>query len=319
MQHTAWGRPYKIIVKKRGGYGAPPGILTPRGPTETRVESEEFLLEVKFPSLDIDTPEVPTNDAIPEVGSVDNATEEEIAQSLRRRNNKLAPGSDMIRWKHLKILHKKQPTVLKELMNACLKYRVFLVEWKEAYISFIPKGDKPLEEPGSYRPISLLSCLGKRLETLIKNRLRDNDEDSQFGFRKGKSTEDCLSKVVESIETFKQDNALVATVSLDIRGAFDHVYHHRVIEEMIESKTASYLIALVRDYFRDRRVAVATKSRVVDRGCPQGSVLGPKLWNLVYNVVLRLLKMLGITTFAFADDTLLLIPAQTIEELQVKI
>ena len=43
------------------------------------------------------------------------------------------------------------------------------------------------------------------------------------------------------------------------------------------------------------------------------------LWNVVYDVVLRLLRLLGITVFAFADDTLLLIPADKASELQSRV
>ena len=107
-QHTAWGRPYKVIVKKKGGNGVPPGLETPEGPTESRAESEEFLLQVKFPSLDIAIQGLPADitmtDEDREEMESDTATEEEIGLSLERRNNKSAPGSDGIRWKHVKVL-----------------------------------------------------------------------------------------------------------------------------------------------------------------------------------------------------------------------
>ena len=56
-------------------------------------------------------------------------------------------------------------------------------------------------------------------------------------------------------------------------------------------------------------VSVATKTRNVNRGCPQGSVLGPTLWNFAYDAVLRELKKREVVVFAFADDTLIVISA----------
>jgi len=47
---------------------------------------------------------------------------------------------------------------------------------------------------------------------------------------------------------------IVAVVSLDIRGAFDYVFHHKVIGELLERGTALYLVELIQDYFRGRRV-----------------------------------------------------------------
>jgi len=143
-QYTAWGRPYKAIVKKKDGYGVPPGLVTPEGPTESKGESEEYLLRVKFPSLDIDIPEPPVVRAMSDEDKEEMergpVTGEEIGLSLKKRNNRSAPGSGVIRWKHLKEMHKKRPEILTDLMNVCLRFSVFSVEWKEASVSFIPKG-----------------------------------------------------------------------------------------------------------------------------------------------------------------------------------
>ena len=128
-----------------------------------------------------------------------------------------------------------------------------------------------------------------------------------------------MRRVLDEIKAMKAKNAFLAVISLDIRGAFDHVYHHKVLGEMLESNVPKYLVAIIENYFKERKVAVATEIRGVDRGCPQGSVLGPVLWNVVYNIIVRLLKALGIVVFAFADDTLMLIPAQRTDELQAKI
>jgi len=107
--------------------------------------------------------------------------------------------------------------------------------------------------------------------------------------------------VIEEINAMKTGNAFLAVISLDICGAFDHVYHHRVVGELLESNVPKYIVAIIQNYFKDRKVAVATGEREVDRRCPQGSVLGPALWNVIY-IILRLLKVLGIVVFAFADN-----------------
>jgi len=51
---------------------------------------------------------------------------------------------------------------------------------------------------------------------------------------------------------------------------------------------------LEKDYFRGRLVSVNTARRSMDCGCPQGLVLGPLLWNVVYDRVLNLLRDMGV-------------------------
>jgi len=207
----------------------PPGLDTGSGITSTRAESEEYLLSAKFPTLDVEAPRPPPHEMIVageechEEMERCKVTSEEIGESLRYRNNKSSPGSDGIRWKHLKILHKKRPKLLTDLMSACLRYGVFPTEWKEAFVSFIPKGDKPPNEAGSYRPISLLSYLGKLLEAIIKNRLQDRVDDAQYGFRRGMGTEDCMHDMLEKLSAMRAEHAYVSAISLDISRAFDHV------------------------------------------------------------------------------------------------
>ena len=112
-----------------------------------------------------------------QIGEVRDTDADEVSSFLKTRNNKSAPGSDGIRWKHLKVMNKQRPELLPELYNGCMKFGVFPEEWKSAFVRFIPKPEKSFEDTGSYRPISLPSCLGKTLERVIKTRLPDQFED----------------------------------------------------------------------------------------------------------------------------------------------
>lgn len=96
----------------------------------------------------------------------------------------------------------RKPEILRSTVNSLLKNRLFPVPWKVAKLVLLRKGNKPLENPSSYRPICLLNTVGKLLERIIKGcmerHLSDSDDlsDRQFGFRKGRSTVDAIQRVM---------------------------------------------------------------------------------------------------------------------------
>jgi len=61
--------------------------------------------------------------------------------------------------------------MFRELFNACLRDGMFPKEWKTAKLVLLRKGDKPLNNPKSYRLICLLNTIGKFFERIIKVRL----------------------------------------------------------------------------------------------------------------------------------------------------
>lgn len=119
-----------------------------------------------------------------------------------------------------------------------------------------------------------------------------NLSDGQYGFRQGRSTIDAILRVRSLSESISTDGGVSLAVSLDIANAFNSLpwkyigrtlYHHRV---------PSYLVAMIGDYFRDRKLVYVDRDansceRGMSCGLPQSSVLGPLLWNLAFDAVLR--------------------------------
>jgi len=56
--------------------------------------------------------------------------------------------------------------------------------------------------------------------------------------------------------------------------------------------------------------------RAVSKGCPQGSCLGPGMWNIFYNSLLKLKITSSTKIIAFADDLLLLTRGETVSEIE---
>lgn len=88
---------------------------------------------------------------------------------------------------------------------------------------------KPVNEPGSYRSISLLDGAGKLLERLVLNRMMDRVTErltsNQYGFCLGKGTTDAIEAVLRVVDDAARgvvrERQLGVLVTLDMRNAFN--------------------------------------------------------------------------------------------------
>jgi hypothetical protein len=115
-----------------------------------------------------------------------------------------APGEDGITSPMLRHLSRKALTYLTQLFNHLLQLGYFPNTWKKDEVIPIPKPNKPPSDPHSYRPISLLSIVGKLFERIIASRLTANVNQhllphKQFGFRKKHSTISQLAQISDYI------------------------------------------------------------------------------------------------------------------------
>ena len=99
----------------------------------------------------------------------------EMQEALKACSNVSAPGPDRITWQHLKLIlasHSCAVGIL-SLANTCVSVRHWPRHFKESVSVIIPKPDKPAyDTPKTFRPIVLLSTLGKLIEKMIAKRLQ---------------------------------------------------------------------------------------------------------------------------------------------------
>jgi exonuclease III len=326
-----WGVVYKLAAEKLRRTGPLGAFKNDEGTTLSKEEAMSYLLHSLLPD-DVVAGEDATHrdwrqdfEAI-QPGYHNNTmevTEEEVYMLVSSLKSRKAPGTDKIRGRILKIIMPEIAPFLVHVYNSCLKSGYFPQLWKVGDLKVLPKN--PTGDPSStknYRPITLLSELGKIFEKIIKKRLFINRENlhspSQYGFVPGRSTTDALLKYQELVTdpNFHQ----CATVFADISGAFDNVWWPAMIKALRRKNIPEYLIATVKSYVTDRLVIYQNGDlevrKTCTKGCPQGSVLGPTLWNLVLDVFLEEDLPEEVKVIAYADDIALIIRSNSRKQLR---
>jgi len=122
------------------------------------------------------------------------------------------------------------------------------------------KGEKNLIN--NYRPISMISNIAKIFEKIIKNRLVTYLEtnniihQSQYGFQKGKGTDQAIAKVTQFIHKSLDNNKKCATVYLDLFKAFDTIDHNILLHKMEQLGLRVRALQLLRSYLNERKQCV---------------------------------------------------------------
>lgn len=179
----------------------------------------------------------------------------------------------------------------------------------------------------AYRPLCLLNVLGKLFEQLIVARLKKEVEESgdlseqQYGFREGRSTINALESVKATAEEARQgpysSRQLCVLITVDVENAFNSAPWEGILKELRDRRISPYLYNIVASYFEDRMLIVGNKSKMqITGGVPQGSVLGPTLWNIYYDGVFRLPMPLGVKLIGYADDLAITVTARNAEKLE---
>lgn len=304
LEQDVWGRAYKIVTGKMGI----------RARHDLSPEEEYKIAEELFPT----GPRYRWRGHQHDPALVPNLSDEEWEGAIKRLKDKSAPGPDRITNEILKIIIREAPEVVKGVMEKCLKEGSFPAIWKTARLVLVPKPEKQGVRR-EYRPLCMLNTMGKLLERLITNRLEKEIEskggisENQYGFRKGRSTIDAVTRILNIAESTNRASygkrRYSVMVSLDIKNAFNTAPWTKIVAAVERLGVSEYLQNTVKSYLENRTLIAGGDGRVLSirRGVPQGSVLGPLLWNVFYDGVLHVHLPDGAHLTAYADDLALVV------------
>ena len=240
-------------------------------------------------------------------------TKGELEGAIKKLKKHKSPGPDKIHNEMLQNLGENGKATLLKIYNRTWTEGTLPKAWKLATVAPILKKGKKANDPKSYRPISLTSCLGKLCERILNTRLYWWLESSglitqsQAGFRSKSRTEDQLFRLTQRIIDGFQKGEQTTAVFVDLQQAYDRVWRKGLLLKMQKMGIKGNMYSWIKSFLTDRLIQTQindtmSSKAVLEEGLPQGSSLSCTLFLVFLNDVSDVLKT---ETALFADDLVL--------------
>ena len=239
-------------------------------------------------------------------------SEVDVLWGLSRLSTNKASGPDGISATMLKRCAESISPHLAAIYNLSFSTGQVPSCWKQSRVTRILKTGDPACV-SNYRPISLLSLVGKSQERIVFDALLSHVlevgalSDSQFGFRPGSSTQEALLTLTRQWHLTLDEGGSELCVFLDLVKAFDSIPHHLIITALHELGVRDPLLSWFRSYLTGRSQfvvieGVSSAAIPVTSGVPQGSILGPLLFLIAFNPIFDVPQSPGSSLLGYADD-----------------
>ena len=179
----------------------------------------------------------------------------------------------------------------------------------------IKKAGLDVDTKKNYRPVNNLVFFSKLTERIVTRRLEEHmtrnclNEHTQFAYKKHHNTEMMMVGIFDEVLKGFDENKATIIVFLDLSAAFDTIDIDKLIEILHEELGIDGVaLQWFRSFLsgRTQRVKIAnqySESCEVPCGAPQGSVLGPRLFNINVRSQPQVFKKCTFNTSSFADDS----------------
>ena len=242
----------------------------------------------------------------------------DVHKELIALNERKPSGYDSLPPKLLKLGKDALTPPITTLVNMSIQQYIFPNCLKNAELSPVFKKDDSMNKT-NFRPVSILVCFSKVFEKLYCDQLLDffNKVVSKFlsAFRKGYSCETVLIKMIEDWRKCLSEHKVVAAMLVDLSKAFDCLPHRLLLAKLSAYGLSNDSCHLLMSYLSERKQRVkignarSSWSEII-KGVPQGSILGPLLFNVFINDVFYTIE----NVYNYADDNVLSCSGDSLQE-----
>ncbi|KAL1448659.1 hypothetical protein WDU94_012271 [Cyamophila willieti] len=242
-------------------------------------------------------------------------TETEILKIITSLRNTSSPGFDNIQPITLKLISQHIVKPLTYIINLSLRLGILPKLYKKSIVFPVYKGKGNKKDPTQYRPISVLTNFHKIIEKCVKVRLdhylNQNNliSDRQYGFRQHTGTEDILIDVTSHLFRQLDTQKRVLGAFLDVQKCYDSIEHEKLLKELKNIGLGGTVLNWFTSYLSNRTQQINLNSTLStslacnEYSIPQGTVLGPTLFNIFINPLTKQSKG---EVYLYADDALIL-------------
>jgi hypothetical protein len=242
-------------------------------------------------------------------------SEDEVRDTILKQKVKKSPGSDGL---PVTLYHSIVDFICKPLCylyNLSISTSIFPDCWKFSIVIPLPKCKNPTIQ--DFRPISLINFFDKIFEKIVYNSLKAEliccFGNEQFGFRPNSSTASAMISLHDFL-TRQVDSTIVQGVqvfALDFSKAFDTLRYDVIIDSLIDCNMPLSFVSWVYSYLSNRYQCTRLNHNhssvtSITSGVPQGSIIGPALFNIVIGKLVAVSNSTGL--FKYADDLTLAVP-----------